>query len=464
MRSTRWNANGSKSVMFMDLWTIGLPTIIEQILQTIVQYVDTAMVGHIGADASAAVGLTMTVCWVFYGCMYAFSLGLLSWISRFNGEERPDLAHRTSVQSIWILAVFGVIETIVALSISGPLPKWMGGDPNLYADASAYFFIVSTPMIFRGAIILFGNCLRANKDMKTPMATNIVVNVLNIILNQLLIGAYTEFTIAGHLIHIPGAGMGVRGAAVATASSVVVGGIIMTLAWIRNPMTTPKGMEIKLDKPIMKEVIDVSIPLFGERIVMGMGYVVFAALIAAIDIVSLATHTIILNMEEIFYAPGYGIQTAVSTLTGNAAGRKNEREISQVTIVGLMFSLSIIVAMCAGVLYMAEPIMRIFSIDERVVALGVRVMPVLIISEPVFATLVIFEGVFRGMGETRVPFLISLFTMWGIRIFSTYIVTRYFNGDLISVWICMNLDNAVRAALLITWYKMKKWKKRLNMT
>ena len=129
------------------------PTILEQALQTIVAYVDTAMVGQIGAIASAAVGLTTTVNWLLNGILFAVSMGMLSFIAQYTGQGDLEAAHHTSAQAIWIIFVFGVIETVIALAISPVLPMWMGASQEIWRDASEYFFIVNCPLILRGSLI-----------------------------------------------------------------------------------------------------------------------------------------------------------------------------------------------------------------------------------------------------------------------------------------------------------------------
>ncbi len=458
---------GEKNVfdltMTKSLWVLGAPTILEQALQTAVVYIDTAMVGHIGAQASAAVGLTATVSWLFNGVFFALSIGLLSFIARYTGAGDMDSAHRTSVQAFWILIVLSVVETIVSLAISPVLPIWMGASQEIWHDASVYFFITSAPMIFRGANIIFGNVLRANKDTKTPMLVNIFVNVLNIVLNQLLIGAGTDLNLAGITITVPGMGWGVAGAAVATAVSQSFGGIVIFLALLRNPLTTPKGYSIAPDFSLLSKCVHVSLPLMAERFVMGMGYVVFSALVAGLGTLSTAAHSIAITIEEAFYVPGYGIQTAVSTLAGNAVGRKDEKELWNVVKAGLFIAVSIMTFMSVFLFFGASWILKIFTADKDVIALGAAVLKIVAVSEPLFAVLIIFEGIFHGIGETKMPFCFALLTMWGIRIGMTWILTKRFHAGLQIIWICMVADNVCRCFLLTLWYRLKKWKKRLNL-
>lgn len=452
-----------KSKTMRNLWILGAPTVLEQALQTLVGYVDTAMVGHIGAAASAAVGLTVTVNWLFNGIFFAMSVGLLSYIARFTGEGDMESAHRTSVQALWVMLVFGVIETILALAVSPVLPRWMGASREIWHEAGLYFFIISCPMMLRGAAIIYGNVLRANKDSKSPMLANVFANLLNIILNQLLIGNGMVVSMAKFSFTIPGAGWGVAGAAIATAISQGLCGIIIFAVAMRNPLTTIKEQKITPDRKILGACAGVALPLIGERFVVSGGHVIFSSLVASLGTLSTAAHSIALTVEEAFYIPGYGIQTAVSTLSGNAVGKRDEEELREVTKAGLKIAVSVMTAMSIFLFFCSPLIMKLFSNDQAVILLGAKLLKIVAVSEPLFAVLIIFEGVFHGIGETKVPFCIALFTMWGIRIFCTWLCINQFHAGLTMVWVCMVMDNICRCMLLVLWYRLKRWKKRLDI-
>lgn len=460
---SRNNRKTIKSKTMRSLWILGAPTVLEQALQTLVGYVDTAMVGHIGAAASAAVGLTTTVNWLFNGIFFAMSVSLLSYIARFTGEGDMESAHRTSVQALWVLLVLGITETLVALAVSPVLPRWMGASREIWHEASLYFFIISCPMMLRGSAVIYGNVLRANKDSKSPMLANVFANLLNIILNQFLIGSGVTVSIAKVSFTVPGAGWGVAGAAIATAISQGLCGIIIFAVAMRNPMTTLKGQQIAPDRNILGKCVSVAIPLMGERFVVSGGHVIFSSLVAGLGTLSMAAHSIALTIEEAFYIPGYGIQTAVSTLSGNAVGRKSEEELREVTKAGLKIAVSVMTAMSIFLFFGSSLIMRIFSGDQAVILLGAKLLKIVAVSEPLFAVLIIFEGVFHGIGDTKVPFCIALFTMWGIRIFCTWLCINQFHAGLAMVWVCMVMDNICRCMLLVIWYRMKRWEKRLDM-
>ena len=257
---------------------------------------------------------------------------------------------------------------------------------------------------------------------------------------------------------IPGMGLGIAGAAIATAVSTGMGGILLFAAAMHNPDTTLVGQKICPNGKILRNVFSVSLPLMGERLVIGSGHVTFTSIVASLGTVATAAHTIALQIEEAFYIPGYGIQTAVSTLSGNALGERNLSKLSQVVRASMYFAVSIMSLMSLGLLWKSPWIMAIFTKDSQVIALGSSVLRIVAVSEPIFAALIILEGTFHGIGVTKQPFLISLFTMWGIRNGLSWCLVYWLDMGLEAVWICMVMDNVTRCLLLTLWYYSGRWK------
>ena len=218
MQKERWLNKAMIAVIFALAW----PTMLEQLMQTAVQYIDTAMVGSLGTQATAAVGATSTVGWLIGSTISATSVGFLSFIARACGAGDREGARRSVSQAVLATLVLGVIFTILPLALSGLVPVWMQVDPSIQNLAARYFFIIYMPMLPRTASIIFGTVLRAAGDTKTPMKAGIVVNVVNVVLNFLLIYPTRRLSLLGFEFTMPGADMGVIGAAVASAIAFVV--------------------------------------------------------------------------------------------------------------------------------------------------------------------------------------------------------------------------------------------------
>jgi len=177
------SAAGLLPVVFALAW----PTMLEQIMATAVQYIDTAMVGSLGTAATAAVGSTTTVNWLIGSTTSAFGVGFLAYISQAYGAGEREKARRAAAQSVLAVLAAGIFFTVLTLSLSRKVPQWMQVDPSIRDLAARYFFILYLPMLPRAASVIFGTVLRAVGDTKTPMRAGILVNVINVTLNFLLI-------------------------------------------------------------------------------------------------------------------------------------------------------------------------------------------------------------------------------------------------------------------------------------
>ena len=238
--------------MIAVIWSLAWPTMLEQAMQTAVQYIDTAMVGTLGTAATAAVGSTSTVNWLISSSISAMSIGFLAFIAKARGAGEEEKARRAVGQSVLAVLVFGTFFTVLALSLSGLVPVWMQVDEGIREVASKYFFIVYIPMLPRTASIIFGTVLRASGDTKTPMKIGVIMNLTNIVLNFLLIYETRVLKIFGTEFTMFGAGLGVIGAAIASAVAFTVGGILITIVLWKHPFLSPKGQKISPDAEILR--------------------------------------------------------------------------------------------------------------------------------------------------------------------------------------------------------------------
>ncbi len=259
--------------------TLAWPTIAEQVMQTAAQYIDTAMVGVLGTDATAAVGSTGTVGWLVFSTISAFGVGFLSLIARACGAGDREEARRVSAQAVIVVLFVGALFTALPLALSGMVPRWMQVDEGIRELASAYFFILYLPTLPRTATTIFGTVLRAAGDTKTPMKVGVIVNLMNVILNFILIYPTRTVTLLGKSFTLFGAGWGVIGAAAASAIAFTWGGIHITIALWRHPVVSPRGARLAPDREILLPSFKITFPNILQRFGTSFGYVAFAPLI-----------------------------------------------------------------------------------------------------------------------------------------------------------------------------------------
>ena len=447
---TRWE-------LLPVIMALAWPTMLEQLLQTTVQYIDTAMVGSLGTAVTAAVGATGTINWLISGTVSALGVGFLAMLAQADGAQNRTQTAKVAAQAVLVVLVAGIFFTVVTLSVSPYIPVWMQAEESIRSMASRYFFILYLPMLPRTATIIFGTALRAVGDTKTPMWIGLGVNMLNVILNPLLIYPTRQLVLLGYTVVLPGLGWGVEGAAIASAVAFAAGGVCMTIQFWKNPILCPGSTKITLDWAVLKPCLRIAFPNMLQRFGTSMGYVVFASLINGLGAVATAANTIANTVESAFYIPGYGMQTAAATLVGNAYGAKDKNRMQSVS--RLLISLEVgLMLVSGGLLFAFAPnMMGIFSDSPEVIALGTTVLRMVAVSEPFFGVTIIIQGILQGVGNTKTAFWFDVSCMWGVRILGTLLCTGLWHMGLVSAWACMICHNLVLFGLFIAYYKRGCW-------
>ena len=454
-------SNGKKSIFAWSLLpavlSLAWPTMLEQLIQTAVQYIDTAMVGSLGTAATAAVGSTVTVNWLVGSTVSAFGVGFLAMISQAFGAGEEKRARAAAAQSVLAVLALGALFTALTLSLSGRVPVWMQVESSLRSAASRYFFVLYLAMLPRTALILFGTVLRAAGDTKTPMKIGLRLNLINVALNFLLIYDTRTLTLLGRELRIWGAGWGVVGAAAASAIAFLCGGAAITVALFRHEKVSPRGFPLRPDPGVLRPCLRVAFPNMLQRFGTSLGYVAFAALINALGETATAAHTIANTVESAFYIPGFGMMSAAATLTGNAIGAGDERRRRDTA--RLIFLCEIAMMLVSGSLLFgfAPGMVRIFSRDASVILLGSTVLRMVALSEPFYGVSIVVEGMLQGAGQTRAAFVFNLCGMWGVRIVGTFLCTRLLGMGLVAAWGCMIGHNMLLFALFLGYYLRGRW-------
>ena len=474
---------GSESLPFLLKTLLGLaiPTVLEEVLSTVIQYADTAMVGHLGEEATAAVSVTSTIGWLIGAVIYAAGTGVLTLVSRAYGAEDRKSAGELARLAEKLTLLIGIPLTILCLLLSPFLPVWMGAAPDVRHPASVYFAIICLPMVFRTATAILGSAVRATQNTKTPMLISLLANVINIVLDYIFIYPL---------------GWGVTGAAVASAIAFSIGGLLDMILFRRTPFlaegrkeaeaayrlrkaradeatadaergekiraraaggekqqatrkTAEEEKRRKETGQYLRELATISLPVVATSVTSCLGYVVFAALVSRMGTTVFAAHSIAVNAETIFYIPGYGLRTATAALVGAAIGEKRPDKLkrycglSTVLTMGLMFVNGIVL------FAVAEPLMEVFTSSREVAELGAVCLRIVAFTEPFYGLMVVMEGIFYVTGNTKWPFVVETVSMWGIRIACTAVGIHAFAFSLNQVWYCMIVDNIAKATLLV---------------
>lgn len=442
---------------------LAMPAIIEQLLQTMVNYVDTAMVGSMGKEATAAVAVTTSLNWLVNGLMNAAGLGFSVQVARCVGSDSMRQARRVVKQAIMVMLVGGVFFTLLMQLLAGPAPALLGAASHIAPHSTNYLRIISSVYIFNMSLVICGGILRGAGDTKTPMLINILANLANIAGNFFLIFPTRNIEVFGRTIRVWGAGWGVEGAAAATAFAGILSGLLLLAALFSKKSILEmrvKSTFHKLFTPdwtILKTALSVGSPAALERVIMSSGQLALTRLINGLGVVPYAAYFLCNQAESISYLPGFGISIAATTLVGQALGA-GEKELAR-KYGSLCLRFSALMMGGAGVLlfFFSKPLISIFTPDLEVIALGMIGLKIMAFSEPFFGLATAASGIFRGAGDARAAFYITFIGMWGVRMILLYALCYPVGLGVFGAWYAMVADMVVRGALSYYLFRKNRW-------
>ena len=436
---------------------LSLPSILQQMVVTAMEYSDAAMVGHIGAEATAAIGIVSSSTWLLHGVLVGLYTAFSIQIAQYLGADRQEDARGVLRQSMLFNLILGLGAAAFGIGISRFLPGWLGADPSLQANASAYFAIWSAALPFTMAMGMYTAQLRATGDALTPGLISVLVCVLDIVFNFFLINPSRTLVLFGRTVTVWGAGLGVPGAALGTALSDVVGGLLaLAILLLRDgPLCIRRPGSWKITRSCLMNLWRVGAPLAAERAALSSAQVVLVRIVSGLGTVAIAANSLGVSAEGLCYMAGYGIQDASIALIGQAVGA-NRRDMSKrfawlCTLMGM----GIMALSGAGLWLFAPALMGIFTADAAVIALGARVLRIEAFAEPMFGASIVASGAMQGAGDSTACFVLNLVSMWGIRLTLASLLAPRFG--LVGVWGAMCCELCIRGLLFLVRLARGKW-------
>lgn len=451
----------SRSVV-KTILLLAWPVFVEQIFSTLVSFADTAMVGSLGATATASISISNSPIFLLNGIIMALGVGITALVARASGAGDYALVKKLMRHAIMVILYVGLPIAILVASLSRMIPLWMGAGEDILDMATQYNLIVSFGRFFNLAAMVLNSAFRGYGDTKTPMKLNLTMNIVNVIGNYLLIYPTRTVSVLGLSFTMPGAGWGVNGAAVATAIGMALAGFMaFRVAFSqKNPyrIDFESKKDLRPDKGLSKQIFRISFPAMLERICMSSSGIFVTSSIATLGTVSIAANSLSLSAESLSYMPAFAFQTAITTLVGQALGAEKphlaEKFVRATMTIG-------VIVMCftgLGLYIFSEQLIGVFTPDQEVIQMAAACLRLMGMIQTVQVAAWILSGVLRGAGDTSVNFYISAATNWGIRTLFSVLAIRAFNLDLYATYIIMMVEIVARCFLLFLRYRTGKWK------
>ena len=422
-------------------------------------YIDAGMVGSLGAEPSAAIGLVEPATWLIFSLVSAVTMGFSVQVAHFIGANDFPKARAVMRHGYVFGLCFSLLMLLIAFLIGPRLPIWLGGGTDIQHDAMVYFLIFSCITPFHLIEYMSGAMLKVAGDMRRPSMMAILMCVLDVIFNYFLIFPTRTISLFGIELTMPGLGAGVAGAALGSLLAFVC--VALPLAYyaiFRSPILAWKQdiERFSWRWQYIWNALKISAPMGLQYLLMNGAQLVSTMIVAPLGNVAIAAHSFAITAESLCYMPGYGISEAATTLVGQSVGadrRDLHRSFAWMTV----FLGMIVMAFMGVVMYIFAPEMiGLLSPVPAIQDLGTSVLRIEAFAEPFFAAAIVAYSVCVGAGDTLKPSMINLGSMWLIRLTLAYCLASQYG--LRGVWFAMAVELSLRGMMFI-FYLFKRLQK-----
>ena len=431
---------------------LAMPAVAERVLTLLVNIVNTILVGHLGAAALAAVGLSGTISMIGSTLFQAVGTGSTALVAQAEGAGNRPLARRVLGQSMLVALALGLASLVVFLPLSRQSLIWLGAEPETVALGVHYlpYMAATLPMM---SLLMVGNAaLRGTGDTRTPMLIMGGMNVINVVLSLVLIRGWG-----------PLPALGVTGAGIAAGVSRSVAGVatVAVLLGDRAPIRLTSLM-IRPDREVLTRLLEVGLPAGGENMLMRVAFLSYTRVIATLGTAAYAAHVISQRVESITLMPAFGFAVAATTLSGQALGAGDTRRARQSVLHAVTLSAGVAVA--GSLFFIAFPrfMLSLFTSDQAVIAQGIVPLRILAVAQPVMAIAFCISGGLRGAGDTGSVMWITGVGAWLVRVPVAVLSVLVLGLGLPGVQLSMSLDWFTRMCLLIWRFRRSAWGARAD--
>jgi len=449
----------SRNEKFNLIIQLSIPSILAQVTTVLMFYIDAGMVGSLGAEPSAAIGLVEPATWLIFSLVSAVTMGFSVQVSHFIGANDFPKARAVMRHGYVFGLCFSLLMLLIAFLIGPRLPIWLGGGTDIQHDAMVYFLIFSCITPFHLIEYMSGAMLKVAGDMRRPSMMAILMCVLDVIFNYFLIFPTRTISLFGIELTMPGFGAGVAGAALGSLLAFVC--VALPLAYyaiFRSPILAWKQdiERFSWRWQYIWNALKISAPMGLQYLLMNGAQLISTMIVAPLGNVAIAAHSFAITAESLCYMPGYGISEAATTLVGQSVGadrRDLHRSFAWMTV----FLGMIVMAFMGVVMYIFAPEMiGLLSPVTAIQDLGTSVLRIEAFAEPFFAAAIVAYSVCVGAGDTLKPSMINLGSMWLIRLTLAYCLASQYG--LRGVWFAMAVELSLRGMMFI-FYLFKRLQK-----
>ena len=429
---------------------LSIPSMLAQISTVMMFFIDASMVGHLGAEASASIGLIESTTWLIGSLLSAAATGFSVQVAHFIGANDFVKARQVFRHALICGLLFSVCLALVGVAIHLPLPYWLGGGSDIADNSSRYFLIYALALPFIFLYHTSEMMLKSAGNMHTPSVMAILVCICDVVFNYLFIYIFK---------------MGVVGTAYGTALAYIC--ISLPNLWLAACQN--KILNLRQDaarfhwvKEYVRNACKISIPIAIQNILMSGAQIVSTMIVAPLGNIAIAAHSFAITAESLCYMPGYGIGDAATTLVGQTHGANRMDLCKNFAYMTVGLGMAVMALMGVVMYVFAPEMIGLLSPVESIQELGTTCLRIEAFAEPFFAASIVTYSVCVGAGDTFKPAAINLSTMWFVRLTLAYGLSKSYGLE--GVWIAMAVELTFRGILFLVRLFRGSWTKSFNVS
>ena len=429
---------------------LSIPSMLAQISTVMMFFIDASMVGHLGAEASASIGLIESTTWLIGSLLSAAAMGFSVQVAHFIGANDFVKARQVFRHALICGLLFSVCLALIGVAIHLPLPYWLGGGSDIADNSSRYFLIYALALPFIFLYHTSEMMLKSAGNMHTPSVMAILVCICDVVFNYLFIYIFK---------------MGVVGAAYGTALAYIC--ISLPNLWLAACQN--KILNLRQDaarfhwvKEYVRNACKISIPIAIQNILMSGAQIVSTMIVAPLGNIAIAAHSFAITAESLCYMPGYGIGDAATTLVGQTHGANRMDLCKNFAYMTVGLGMAVMALMGVVMYVFAPEMIGLLSPVESIQELGTTCLRIEAFAEPFFAASIVTYSVCVGAGDTFKPAAINLSTMWFVRLTLAYGLSKSYGLE--GVWIAMAVELTFRGILFLVRLFRGSWMKSFNVS
>lgn len=439
-----------KGSLYKVILTLGLPIMINNLIQTLYNLADGVWVSKIGSTEFAATSFVWPVNFLFISLGIGISIAGTSIISQLIGAEKYEEANNYASQIIVVSLICSVFFSIIGYVLSPFIISMMGATGSFAGYSNIYLRITFLDMPFMFLFFNFNSIMNSQGNTIMPTVLSGISAVLNVILDPIFIFTFN---------------MGVAGAAIATLIAkalLAFAGIYILMK--KSTMIKPCFKNFKFDKLIIKKIIKIGIPSSIGQSGSALGFIVLNSFIASYGTATLAAFAMVNRITSLIMQPAMGIGAALTSIVGQNLGSNQAERVKEAFMKSLKLTISFSIIGCVLLIFWDNEVVGFFmqsKDDIEVISQGITYLQYISISMPLMGIFSIFQGIFQGSGHTKYSMAMEIGRLWFVRL-PLILLFKYFTSTgSIGIWFSMSFSNLIVCMYGYWVYRRGKWQRKV---